>query len=156
MLTEKRPLNRQVASKHRHTNEDVVMLREWAVKVRRAGFPGIIPQVYKGCSSIALHTSLSQHALSEHTGCHSELDLGDGLMNTKHIGKNTVLGLFRLAQEEIRLPSICWMIYTTQKEPNHCPEWRASLNEAFCQYSAVFPFHCLMTAVVIWWSYPAL
>lgn len=94
MITEKGLLHRQVAPEHRHTNEDAAMLREQAVKLRRAGFPGIIPQVYKGSFSIAVHSSLSQHTLCEHTVCHSELDPGDGLMNTKRIGKNTVLGLF--------------------------------------------------------------
>lgn len=156
MVTEKRLLQRQVAPEHRHTNEDVLMLREWAVKVRCAGFPGIIPQVYKGCFSIAVHTSLSQHALSEHTGCYSELDPWDGLMNTKCVGKKHHSWLFGVGKGRSQTPQPAYSEWFTllKKELNGCPEWRTSVNEALwpVQYSAVFPFHCLITT----WSYPAL
>lgn len=152
MVTEKRLLQRQVAPEHRHTNEDVLMLREWAVKVRCAGFPGIIPQVYKGCSSIAVHTSLSQHALSEHTGCYSELDPWDSLMNTKRVGKKTPFLAFWSGQRKKSdsPASIQWMIYTTQKRAEWLPrmknqrEWSPLAGSILCSFPISLPYHYLI------------
>lgn len=65
-------------------------------------FPAIIPQVYKECFEIVLHISLSQ---PEHTACGSELDPGDGLMNTKGTGKNSIPGVLQWGKEEVKVLS---------------------------------------------------
>lgn len=63
--------------------------------------------LYKECFRIVLCISLSQPALSEHAGCSSELDPGDGLMNTKDTGKISILGFLEWGKEEVKLPGTC-------------------------------------------------
>lgn len=132
------------------------MLREWAVKVRCAGFPGIIPRSIKDVSALlcvpAFHSMPSLNTLGVTQSWIHEIAWW--ILNVSE--KKHHSWLFGVGKGRSQTPQPAYSEWFTllKEELNGCPEWRTSVNEALwpVQYSAVFPFHCLITT----WSYPAL